>query len=87
MLFFFQGSDQDDFESCIFTEILLPRRSQAESAQEYDNSLQFEVHYLDTTKKTLITFLFNHSRIMLIIDYLLDLYNFIMCQMFQPSSG
>lgn len=87
MLFFLQGADQDDFESCIFTEILLPRRSRAESAQDYDNSLQFEVHYRDTTKKTLMTFLFNHSRIMLIIDYLLDLYNFIMCQMFKPTAG
>lgn len=81
-----KGVDLDDFESCIFTEVLLPRRSQAESAEGYEESLQFEVHYRDTTKKTLLTFLFNHSRIMLITDYLLDLYNFIMCQMFKPNT-
>ena len=87
VLLVLQGVDLDDFESCIFTEVLLPRRSQAESAEGYEESLQFEVHYRDTTKKTLLTFLFNHSRIMLITDYLLDLYNFIMCQMFKPNTG
>ena len=76
----------DDSDSCIFTEVLLPRRSSG-SAGENEGSLQFEVHYRDTTKKTLLTFLFNHSRIMLIIDYLLDTYNFIMCRMFKPSAG
>ena len=78
--------DLDDSDSCIFTGILLPRKLPA-STKERENSLQFEVHYRDTTSKTLLTFLFNHSRIMLIIDYLLDTYNFIMCRMFKPSTG
>lgn len=84
---FLEGLDLDDFDSCIFTEVLLPRRSSASAREENKDSLQFEVHYRDTTKKTLLTFLFNHSRIMLIIDYLLDTYNFIMCRMFKPSAG
>ena len=79
--------DLDDSDSYIFTEVLLPRRSTSSSAHELDDSLQFEVHYRDTTRKTLLTFLFNHSRIMLIMDYLLDTYNFIMCRMFKPSTG
>ena len=78
--------DLDDSDSCIFTDILLPRRSSL-SAREQENSLQFEVHYRDTTKRTLLTFLFDHSRIMLIMDYLLDTYNFIMCRMFKPNTG
>lgn len=79
--------DLDDSDSYIFTEVLLPRRSSSSSAHELNDSLQFEVHYRDTTRKTLLTFLFNHSRIMLIMDYLLDTYNFIMCRMFKPSTG
>lgn len=85
-LFVLKGVDLDDFDSCIFTEVLLPRRSST-TTREPEDSLQFEVHYRDTTKKTLLTFLFNHSRIMLIMDYLLDTYNFIMCRMFKPSAG
>ncbi|XP_022802556.1 vacuolar protein sorting-associated protein 13D-like isoform X2 [Stylophora pistillata] len=81
-----KGMDLDNSDCCIFTDILLPRKSSA-STPEQENSLQFEVHYRDTTRKTLLTFLFNHSRIMLIIDYLLDTYNFIMCRMFKPSTA
>jgi len=69
-----------DSEPCVFNQILLPR---PRDSSDDEDSLQFEVHYRDTTKKTLLTFLFNHSRIVLIIDYLLDTYNFIMCQMFE----
>ena len=70
-------------EPCVFKDVLLPKCPPSDSTNHDENSLQFEVHYRDTCKKTFLTFLFNHSRIVLIMDYLLDTYNFIMCQMFK----
>ncbi|KAK3737381.1 hypothetical protein QZH41_011519 [Actinostola sp. cb2023] len=80
---------RDMGEPCVFKDVLLPKCPPSDSTNHDENSLQFEVHYRDTCKKTFLTFLFNHSRIVLIMDYLLDTYNFIMCQMFkndEPSN-
>ena len=80
------GRDFDDSDPCVFTDVLLPLQTLG-SATEHENSLQFEVHYRETTKKTLMTFLFNHSRILMIIDYLLETYNFIMCRTFNNDTS
>ncbi|XP_048580764.1 intermembrane lipid transfer protein VPS13D isoform X3 [Nematostella vectensis] len=76
--------EMDDADPCVFTEVLMPKRS-ASSPRDDEDSLQFEVHYRDTLQKTLMTILFNHSRIVMILDYLLDTYNFIMCRMFNDD--
>lgn len=43
----------------------------------HKNFLQFEVHYLDTKEKSLLTFLCNQSRIILKFDFLLKVFHFI----------
>ena len=42
-----------------------------------DRALQFEVHYLDTKDKTYVTCLFNRSKIIVILDFLLETWKFI----------
>ena len=79
-------TDMKESEPRVFTEVLLPRRS-GSSVRENESSLQFEVHYRDSLKSSLLTFLVNHSRIMLIMDYILDTYNFIMGRMFKDDGG
>ena len=54
--------------------ILLP----SSSSKADENYLQFEVHYLDTVAKSVVTFLCNQSRIILLFDFLLEVSRFIM---------
>ena len=59
----------------IFTKILQPSEKYSDST--YGKALQFEVHYLDTKDKTHITCLFNRSKIIVILDFLMETWNFI----------
>ena len=47
----------------------------------------FEVHYRDSATRTTMTFIFNNSRITLILDAILDIYNFIMVNWDKPIQG
>jgi hypothetical protein len=47
----------------------------------------FEVHYRDSPTRTNMTFIFNNSRITLLLDAILDIYNFIMNNWDKPSQG
>ncbi|XP_057301627.1 intermembrane lipid transfer protein VPS13D-like isoform X2 [Hydractinia symbiolongicarpus] len=63
----------------------------------HKNFLQFEVHYLDTKEKSLLTFLCNQSRIILKFDFLLKVFHFItrkeendyraVCNFGKPETG
>ena len=72
----------------VFTKILSRLKEKSTSSEASKKSkeesdransfLQFEIHYLDTKDKTLMTFLCNKSRIVLVFDFLLATSRFIL---------
>ena len=78
----FPGSN----ERC-FKEVLRPGKRLAVSQTGSGNALMFEVHYRDSPKRTTMTFIFNNSRITLLLDAILNIYNFIMNNWDRPSQG
>ncbi|XP_028393538.1 vacuolar protein sorting-associated protein 13D-like [Dendronephthya gigantea] len=76
-----EGSDERYFK-----EVLRPGKQLAvNQTGSPKNSLMFEVHYRDSPTRTTMTFIFNNSRITLLLDAILDIYNFIMNNWDKPS--
>ena len=73
-ILFLLGSDERYFK-----EVLRPgKRLAVNQTGSPGNGLMFEVHYRDSPTRTTMTFIFNNSRITLLLDAILDIYNFIM---------
>lgn len=73
-------------ERC-FKEVLRPGKRLAVNHTGSSNALMFEVHYRDSPTRTTMTFIFNNSRITLLLDAMLNIYNFIMNNWDKPSQG
>ena len=70
-----------------FKEVLRPGKRLAVNQTGSSNTLMFEVHYRDSQTRTTMTFIFNNSRITLLLDAMLNIYNFIMNIWDKPSQG
>ena len=83
MFCFFLGSTDRYFK-----EVLRPgKRLAVTQSGRRSNALMFEVHYRDSPTRTTMTFIFNNSRITLLLDAMLDIYNFIMNNWDRPAES